>query len=904
MTTTVDIKEVGTLINLFTQPVMVVDETSAFVLANHAFNQSSELVANTELLLEHIYPLVSAQQSQTYCYLGMQEKVLDVMPMTQNLKLIKISNNKSDLAKRYNNILSAIDQMSDAVLICDKQGRIDLVNEQFQNTFPVSEINHGEKQNVLSLLLKVLPLIYPQQEKQQLLIYRYLRFKIYKQEECEFTFSLNNQQYFQYRDNITFSGERIALLIDESPFKALTDQLQVAFQEANKLSTAKSTFMAAMSHEVRTPLNALIGLLDLSALEPTLQSHEYIIRMQKSARALLELVNDVLDFSKLDVNKLELNKSHFNLRTLCEDLFEKFSGHAKNKNITLMLFVDPNLPQEIYTDPVRLEQILSNLVSNGLKFNNSLHPELRLLVSLDQLTGYINFVVSDNGIGISDIEKSHIFDTFSQANSNIHKHFGGTGLGLSICRKICQLLQGDIYVESQLGLGSTFTVQLPIESNNEPEIAEINTKIFNHLLISTNDPYFYQMMLLYAPILGFDIKYYEKLPEQIQSTEVIFINIRYTHTYSPPNSYPLQQTIYLDDCPIEHKQNDPQIICSTPIYLSELLAALSHDNNIPANTVTPLNTTIFTPKSLINALVVEDNQDNIYVLKKQFETVKVEVSFATSPEEAIIFFEQEMFNLVISDYQMPVLSGAQLISILREIEQVEQRPKCKMFILTADKSEQCQQELADVTVDKILIKPLEIPMLIELIKDIDIHLQTSNDKQNNSTPNLDYSTNRPANSTFTEQDPSSEKDRLADDLLEDDSLEDYLFIDEQLNHSPPQQHSIMDINRFYQIVGSISQQDTIDYLVGYSKHLADTTNNMQQAVESKNWQALKKLAHSLQSTAKIVGADLLSAECELLENHNSNSNSEQETIKIWNQTEKNINLLLTHLCEYCTNETN
>ncbi|MCF2950230.1 ATP-binding protein [Paraglaciecola aquimarina] len=872
------------LIDLFIHPVMVIDNDLTLVSSNHAFKQESLLADNTANLLKKVEPLISGAQELVYFQVGNTEKLLTAMPMAHGKNLIKIAEaNQSPLAKRYNNIVSVIDQMSDAVIISNKDGNIDLVNEQFQKIFYSIDYNSIHKHTLLSLLNEVIEFIYPDEPKRAAILFRYLRLKIFKNKECSFEFSLPNGKYFHYRDNITYSGERIGIFIDESTFKALTDQLEVACQEANDLSEAKSNFMAAVSHEVRTPLNAIIGLLDLSQLDPQLASNEFITRMGKSARYLLRLINDVLDFSKFDANKAELSNTETNLRILCEDLVEKFSANAKSNNTALMLFVDPNLPKEVMVDEIRLNQILSNLVSNGLKFNNNRHPELKLEVRQDDLTGYIIFSVSDNGIGIDKEEQILIFDTFSQANSKIHGKYGGTGLGLSICQQICNLMGGGIFVESEIAKGAKFTVQLPLESVSAAEITQIDTSPNQDTSIVTNDPYFYQVALLYSESLKFSVYYSENLPKELKSTEILCINPLYLDNCIGLKKFSDRQMLYLDQAPPEDAQSNKYIVNLTPLHLDDLLLIAKRE--LPTNSVTAYHkeNNLFTPQNKIRALLVEDNPDNMYIFKKQFENINVAINFATSAEEALVFFEQQSFDLVISDYQMPLVSGAKLISILREIEEAEQCTPSKMYILTADKTERCNRECIQAGANKVLIKPISSVQLTQLIKNIDESLLASAKSEN-------------ARIDIDDEHQFSEPQQKYDVLL---GLNDTdVFIDPLIDSISTAPVKCFDIEKFYDVVGHIKKQDEIDYLQQFAANLAQIKHDMANRVVNENWPDLQKSAHSLKSSAMIVGAEILSHQCESLEA--CGTPNKTYLYPIWLQIEESIQLLINTLNKHCS----
>ncbi|WP_340679780.1 ATP-binding protein [Paraglaciecola sp.] len=873
-TVIIDKVKAQALIDLFIHPVLVVDNQLNVISVNKAFQQDSILVENQLALLNKVQTLMAGEQELIFWQYEQSEKLLTAMPMSHGRTLIKIANSvPSALAKRYNILVNVIDQMSDAIIICNNDNSIDLINEQFQNVFTFTRSGSQQDKNLLVFLLNALQTIYPDDIKSQRLYFRYLKRRIHKQQACTFNFSLPNGQFYEYRDSLTFGGERIGLLINESTFKALNDQLENAFNEASELSAAKSNFMAAMSHEVRTPLNALIGLLDLCLLEPQLQSHEYIKRMSNSASSLLRLVNAVLDFSKFDAQKVELRAVNTNLRKLCETAIENFSGHSNTT--TLLLYVDPYLPKEVTVDEMRLSQVLSNLISNGIKFNQNPHPELSLIVKPDELTGYITFTISDNGIGIDPKEQISIFSLFSQANHKIHGKFGGTGMGLNICQKICELMDGEIYVESELGKGSNFVVQLPLLATAASEIDGINTQIFEDTIIATNDPYFYRILQLYASSLTFKTHYYEELPKTLASTEMLCINTYFLKGQISLNHYPTNQLVYLcDNIDNEFKQNN-HVIHRTPVFFNELLNIAQRQPMQPVNAEQQIT---YSSKSKLRALVVEDNSDNMFVLKKQFSACGIDSCFSMSAEEAVIFFEQQNFDLIISDYQMPGVSGAELLSILREIEQSENRPAATMLILTADKTSRCNEECMKSGADKILMKPLILRELSQLIAAKEQQLLAR----------------APANieCQITNESPDNHAEMVMN--------ETDFFIDERVRESAKESHSLLNIAQLRDIIGDINPQEEIQYLKQFAMNLSKVMSNMELAAKSEDWPKLRKLAHSLKSSAMIVGALQLRNQCEMVEETSQQTASVQIMLSLWQDVQKSIYILQNNIIEYYT----
>lgn len=521
----------------------------------------------------------------------------------------------------------------------------------------------------------------------------------------------------------------------EETVEERTHDLRLAKEDAEAANAAKSDFLATMSHEIRTPMNGMMVMAEmLGAADLTPRHRRYAEIIHRSGNSLLTIINDILDLSKIESGQLDLEYIPVSPERLLTDVASLFWERARSKNLELATYVSPRVPEEIIADPTRLNQIVSNLVNNALKFTEKGGVTIKLdaTVTTENEVRLLLEIV-DTGIGIPDDKIDHIFESFSQADQSTTRRFGGTGLGLTVCQRLVSAMSGTIDVTSELGQGSKFAVSWPAALSKHPPQSEKQTVRVGILL-----PDGVTRSAIENTLSDFGCELVTTNPDAWIVTSDSFV----------AQTAPVILLSDIGDTSADKLLTDGQVADSIPhpycrADITTFLDCVANKSfrGIGATQGGQEDRQIQSFEGL-RVLAADDNAVNREVLREALSTLKADATFVEDGEQALEAVCKQDFDLIFMDGSMPVMDGFEATRRIRAYEAETSKRATPLFALTAQVAGMSNDAWEQAGADGHILKPFNLEKLTEVMTGVSIpeSAPRSVETANNETSLLDMAT--------------------------------------------------------------------------------------------------------------------------------------------------------------------
>ena len=508
----------------------------------------------------------------------------------------------------------------------------------------------------------------------------------------------------------------------EFEIKQRTGEYLSAKEDAEAANRAKSSFLANMSHEIRTPLNAILGFIDiLQEQENDPEKSKYISTIKKSGGSLVDIINDILDFAKVESGKLSVESIPMKAHEEFDNIGSLFFAKGEEMGLEFHLYIDPSMPVCIVSDPLRIRQVVTNLLSNAMKFSSN-GGKVYLDVKYDSFDKTIFIRVKDSGIGIAKENQAKVFEAFSQAEESTTREFGGTGLGLAISAKLVELMGGKIELKSEHGAGSEFYFTLSAEDCSQecgfdsvPNLSDMNVGMF----CPAENASYSNVLEEYLHSFGMDKLLHPKSLDEIDVSKspLLVISSCMFSTEEVNELLAKGHVIILIKMSLSENYSDmfkgKIVVIDPPFTPSSIYDALIH---------------LFVEKKEVeeryidmkaelkgHVLVAEDQEANQYLMSVILKRLNLEFSFANDGLEAVKMFEHGKYDLIFMDENMPNMNGTEATAKILEIEDEKGSLHTPIVALTANALKGDRERFLEAGMDDYLTKPIDKKKMLEIL---------------------------------------------------------------------------------------------------------------------------------------------------------------------------------------------
>jgi len=554
----------------------------------------------------------------------------------------------------------------------------------------------------------------------------------------------------EHQQNIEQATHDIRETLDNIEIQNI--ELNIARKEAVEVSRIKSEFLTNISHEIRTPLNGILGFTRILLKDQSDQRKaDHLNTIEKSANGLLTIINDILDLSKIDAGKLVLENIDFNVREVLEDVLTINAPEAHKKSLELVSLIYSEVPQFLTGDPLRIKQVLTNLISNAIKFTPQGNITVRVIIEDEDINqASVKFEITDTGIGLNDEQKDKLFRAFSQADSSTSRQYGGTGLGLVISQHLVKAMKGDIGVQSAEGEGATFSFSVTLKKSRQQTLSMQELKGQKILIMESSSStrlsithLLEQWHVRYSDTDNSDILLQSLLRKHQNGdpADAVIIGLSRKELYQAKtaklfkqvNSYNIPIIALVNSAiseELEYAQKLGAYQClSKPLQGWKLFNTLCLSLDVD---LTPANSNnhnrIQMPAPTI--LAVDDNEANLKLVTVLLEDMGINVIAADSGPQALLELEQHNVDMIFMDIQMPGMSGLEATQLIRLKKTSKELP---IIALTAHAISDEKDNILKVGMNDYQTKPINNDQLMQCIErwtgfhcDNNTHYQLSN----------------------------------------------------------------------------------------------------------------------------------------------------------------------------------